>query len=135
MLQLPQFLSQENFKPIFGILGPVAFRCTCGQRRFIFRKFSKSSQRKKGQNRGFWHIYMPSVANVLTRSSEKNFLCSNVVLDIQEQVETIFRKKNWGSGSVNTFATELFFENRQFSENFLKFQNALAPSIFELGEF
>ena len=132
MLQLPQFLSQENFKTIFGILGPVAFRCTCGQRRFIFRKFSKSSLRKKRQNRGFGHIYMPSVANVLTRSSEKIFLCSNVVLDIQEQVETIFRKNFGGSGSVNTFATELFFENRQLSEIFLKFQNALAPSIFKL---
>ena len=39
-----------------------------------------------------------------------------------------------GSGSVNPFRAELFFEKRQFSAKFLKFQNALAPSILELEE-
>ena len=78
---------------------------------------------------------MSSVFNVLTRSSEKNFLCANMVLDIKDQVETIFEKKIWGSGSVNTLNTEQFSKIDLFQVKFWKFQNALAPSILKIGEF
>ena len=61
--------------------------------------FQKRSNVKKVKIEDFdIYIYMSSVFNVLTRSSEKNFLCSNMFLDIKDQVEKIFRKKFFGVG-------------------------------------
>ena len=57
---------------------------------------------------------MSSAGNVSTRSSEKKILCSNEVSDIKDEVETLFGKNFFGSGSVNTFPAAVFFENRQF---------------------
>ena len=57
---------------------------------------------------------MSSARNVLTRSPEKNFLCLNEVFHIQEQVETVFGKNFFESGSFNPFRAAVFFENRHF---------------------
>ena len=73
MPSLPQFVSYDKFKPIFGILVSSSFRCAYARGVYFYRELQKAKNvGKVGKIRGY-DIYMSSVANVLTNLTKMKF--------------------------------------------------------------
>ena len=102
------------------MLESSTFRCA-GVRRGIFnRKILTGQKAGKVRKSGLWHIYMPSVANMLTKKCEI-FFCAQTTFLTHRSIPKTFLEKNFsGSGPVNTFATAVSHEISGFLVKILK---------------